>query len=78
MKTLIDIDEELMKKAMDSTGTPTKKETIKIALEELIKLKMRQRLKGMAGKELLDISLKDLKEMRHKRTKKHHISASLN
>jgi hypothetical protein len=39
---------------------------------------MRQRLKDMAGKEILDISLKDLKEMRRRRTKKHHIPASLN
>ena len=78
MKTLIDIDEGLMKKAMDSAGTATKKETIKIALEELIKLRLRQRLKDMAGSEILDISLKDLKEMRHRRAKKHHISTSLN
>ena len=75
MKTLLDIDDDLMKKAMSSAGTTTKKETIRIALEELIKLRMRQRLKDLAGKEILDISLKDLKEMRHRRTKKHHISS---
>ena len=71
MKTLIDIDKDLIKKAMDSAGTATKKETIKIALEQLIKLKMREKLKDMAGSEVLDISLKDLKTLRHKRTKTH-------
>jgi len=78
MKTLIDIDEGLMKKAMRSIGGLTKKETVEVALEELIKLKMREKLKGMAGSEVLDISLKDLKDMRHRRAKKHHSAESLN
>lgn len=77
MKTLIDIDESLIKRAKNSAGTATKKETIKMALEELIRLRMRQRLKDMAGSGILAISLKDLKNMRQKRAKKHNISATL-
>lgn len=71
MKTIIDIDKNLIEKAMKVSGTGTKKETIKIALEELIKLKLRRRLKQMAGSGILDISLEELKAIRARRTKKH-------
>jgi Arc/MetJ family transcription regulator len=71
MKTIIDIDKDLIEKAMKVSGTGTKKETVKIALEELVKLKLRQRLKQMAGSGILDISLEELKAIRTRRTKKH-------
>lgn len=71
MKTIIDIDKDLIEKAMKVSGTVTKKETVKIALKQLIKLKLRQRLKEMAGSGILDISLKELKAIRTSRTKKH-------
>jgi len=71
MKTVIDIDEELIKKAMALAGTKTKKETVRIALEELIKAKQRQRLKEMAGSGIVDISLQELKAIRKKRQKRH-------
>jgi len=35
--------------------------------------KMIEKLKGMAGKGILDISLKDLKALRHRRLKKHSL-----
>jgi len=71
MKTIIDIDNDLIEKAMKVSGTGTKKETVKIALEELIKLKLRQRLKQMAGSGILNISLEELKAIRAGRAKKH-------
>lgn len=71
MKTIIDIDKDLIEKAMKVSGMDTKKETVKIALEELIKLKLRQKLKEMAGSGILDISLEELKAIRTSRTKKH-------
>ena len=71
MKTLIDINEELVGKAMRAAGTTTKKETVQIALEEFIKLRLRQRLKGMAGSQILNLSLSGLKKSRKARTRKH-------
>lgn len=49
MKTLIDIDDVLLEKAMKLSQAQTKKETIRRALEEFIKLQQRGRLKQMAG-----------------------------
>jgi Arc/MetJ family transcription regulator len=71
MRTLIDINDTLMKEAMEVSGTTTKKDTVEIALQELIKLRLREALKAMAGKEPLDLSLKGLKAVRRSRSKKH-------
>jgi Arc/MetJ family transcription regulator len=67
VKTLIDVDEQLLKKAMQLARTETKKETVQQALEELIKLKLRQRLKDMAGSGAIQWSLDGLKASRRKR-----------
>ena len=71
MKTLLDIDEQLLKKAMQLAQTETKKETVQHALEELIKSKLRQRLKDMAGSGALQWSLDSLKVSRRKRNGVH-------
>jgi Arc/MetJ family transcription regulator len=71
MRTLIDISDGLMKKAMQVSGTTTKKDTVEIALQELIKLRLREALKDMAATEPIDLSLKGLKAMRRSRSKKH-------
>lgn len=71
MKTLVDIDEELIKKAMELSGTRTKKETIHIALEELIKERQRVRLKKLAGSGIVDMTTKELLTLRTKRQRKH-------
>lgn len=70
MKTLIDIDEKLLNRAVRISGFTTKKETVKTAIEEFIKLKLRQRLKDMAGSDILDLSLSSLKADRTLRLKK--------
>ena len=71
MKTLLDIDERLLERAMKLSKAETKKETIHIALEEFIKLRLRQKLKDMAGGGLTDWSLAGLKQSRLKREKSH-------
>lgn len=67
MKTLVDIDEALLKKAMTVAKALTKKETIRQALEELIRSGHRQSLKAMAGSGTLDMTLKELRRTRRLR-----------
>ena len=71
MKTLVDINENVLKEAMEVSETVTKKETITLALEELIKSRLRQRLKGMAGSGMIEIGLSDLTRLRQRREKVH-------
>ena len=71
MKTLVDINENVLKEAMEVSEAATKKETIALALEELIRSRLRQRLKGMAGSGMIETSLSDLKSLRQRRTKVH-------
>ena len=67
MRTLIDIDENILKEAMKIAGTPTKKEAVRIALEELIKAGLRRKLKEMAGSGAIEMDLHNLKKLRRKR-----------
>jgi Arc/MetJ family transcription regulator len=73
MKTLVDINEDVLKEAMEVSETATKKETITLALEELIKSRLRQRLKGMAGSGMIGTGLSDLKSLRQRREKMHKV-----
>lgn len=70
MKTLVDICDSTLKKAMELSGAHTKKKAIMLALEELIRLQLRQRFKDMAGSGCLDMGLTELKESRQRREKK--------
>ena len=67
MKTLVDIDNQLMEKAMKLSRMSTKKETINKALEEFIKLKSREQLKKMAGSGMTSWRLRDLRTARLRR-----------
>jgi Arc/MetJ family transcription regulator len=69
MRTLVDINENVLKEAMEVSETTTKKETITLALEELIKLRFRQKLKSMAGSGIIETGLSDLKRIRKRREK---------
>ena len=71
MKTLVDINENVLREAMEMSETVTKKETITLALEELIRSRLRQRLKGMAGSGIIGTGLSDLKSLRQRREKTH-------
>ena len=72
MKTLIDIDETLLKEAMKLSKAPTKKETIQRALSELVKACRRQSLKSLAGSGLLDMSHAELRKIRRQNGKAAH------
>ena len=71
MRTLVDINEKVLKEAMEVSETTTKKETITLALEELIKSRLRQKLKGMAGSGMIGTSLSELRRLRQRREKSH-------
>jgi Arc/MetJ family transcription regulator len=71
MKTLIDIREDILREAMELSEAKTKKEVVTIALEELIKARLRQKLKQLAGSGIIETKLSDLKKMRQRRDKKH-------
>ena len=66
MRTLIDIDETLLKKAIALTHASTKKEVVRLAMEELIHSRLRQKLKEMAGSGAIDMTLEKLKMIRRK------------
>lgn len=68
MKTLVDIDEGLLKEAMALAETPTKKETIRQALHELIRARQRQTLKAMAGSGAVTMALSELRRARRRHT----------
>ena len=74
MKTLIDIDEQLLEEAMEITKAMTKKETVHTALLELIRAHYRQELISLKGSDLLELSFEELKELRLRRTKKHRLN----
>ncbi|MCJ7493084.1 MAG: type II toxin-antitoxin system VapB family antitoxin [Deltaproteobacteria bacterium] len=73
MKTLVDIDETFLKEAMIVSGASSKKETIILALEELIKSRLRQQLKSKRGSGILRMNLSDLRKIRQRRQKAHKI-----
>lgn len=50
MRTNIDIDDELMKQAMEFSKLKTKKQTVEAALQELIRKHAVQRLIALKGK----------------------------
>jgi Arc/MetJ family transcription regulator len=50
MRTNIDIDDELIAKAMALSGYKTKRETVEAALELLVKLKSQEAIRMARGK----------------------------
>jgi len=68
MKTLVDIDEGLLKEAMTLAEAPTKKETIRQALRELIRARQRQTLKAMVGTGIVAMTLPELRCARRRHT----------
>jgi Arc/MetJ family transcription regulator len=71
MKTLVDINEDVLRKAMELSEAVTKKEVVALALEELIRSKLRENLKQSAGSGMIETRLSDLKRIRHRREKVH-------
>ena len=65
MRTTLDIDEELIKKVIKTTGAHSKKKAIEIAMEEFLRAKRRKDLSDLIGNyEEFEITLKGLEKMR--------------
>ena len=65
MRTTLDIDAELIEKVVKTTGAPTKKKAIEIAMKEFLRAKRRKELSDLIGNyEGFGITLKDLRKMR--------------
>jgi len=68
MKTTLDIDDTMLKKVMEVSHSRTKKGAIVTALTEYLRLKKRQELKDLIGNyKEFDLTLGDLRKMRHER-----------
>jgi len=64
MRTTIDLDDDLVKEAMDLLGVKTKRAAIQRSLQEVIRRERRNRLKGRFGRLDLQLTLNDLERMR--------------
>ncbi len=61
MRTTLDLPEELLKEAMDSTNIQTKTRVIITALEELVRKTKISEIKNYKGKVELDIDLNSIR-----------------
>lgn len=64
MRTNIDIDDELMVKAMNLSGHKTKRETVEAALELLVRLKSQEAIRAVRGKLLWEGNLEEMRRNR--------------
>lgn len=66
MRTNIVLDDELVQKAMELTGTHTKREVVHLALQELVQRRGRKSLGDLIGKVRLrdDFDHKKLRKLR--------------
>ncbi len=65
MRTTLDIDAKLVEKVVKTTGAPSKKKAIEIAMREFLRAKRRKELSDLIGNyEEFGVALKDLKKMR--------------
>jgi len=67
MRTNIEIDEELITKAMSLSGLSTKRETVEAALRLLVRLKSQEAIRSYRGKLPWDGDLEDLRLDRYSR-----------
>lgn len=64
MKTLLDIDDALMEKLLQATGTAVKKKAVVTAIESYLAMKKREALADMIGTYEFGYTQKDLDRMR--------------
>ncbi|UCE17664.1 MAG: type II toxin-antitoxin system VapB family antitoxin [Gemmatimonadota bacterium] len=64
MRSTIDIDDDLLQKAMKLTKAKTKRELINMSLREIIHAKRRKRLVNRLGNFNLNLTHKELEKMR--------------
>ncbi|MBI3398516.1 MAG: type II toxin-antitoxin system VapB family antitoxin [Deltaproteobacteria bacterium] len=65
MRTTLDIDERLLQEAIKLTKVATKRELVRLSLEELIRQKRIERLISSLGKFPLKLSSEELERMRN-------------
>ena len=64
MKTLIDIQDDLMSELLKAANTQVKKEAVILAIKTFLDAKRREKLASLIGDYEFGYSLKDLEEMR--------------
>ncbi len=70
-RTTLDIDETLLKQAMEASGAKTKTEAVEFALQELVRHQRRRELIESLGTYDLDLDLEKLRRDRRARDEKH-------
>ena len=64
MRTLIDIQDDLMNELLKEANTRTKKEAIMLAISTFLDVKRREKLASLVGNYEFGYSLEELEEMR--------------
>ena len=64
MRTLIDIQDDLMNQLLKEAETKVKKEAVTLAIKTFIDVKRRERLSALIGNYYFGYSLKELERMR--------------
>jgi Arc/MetJ family transcription regulator len=59
MRTNIEIDDNLMREVLNSTGLKTKREAVELGLKTLVRLKNQEKIKQYKGKLQWDADLND-------------------
>jgi len=59
MRTNIEIDDNLMREVLNSTGLKTKKEAVELGLKTLVRLKRQENIKHYKGRLNWDADLND-------------------
>ncbi len=64
MRTTLDLEEDLLREAMQLLGAKTKREVVRQALRALIVQKRQERLRAKLGRLDLNLTAKQLEKMR--------------
>ena len=70
-RTTIDIDDELIRKAMEASGARTKTEAVDLSLRELVRHRQLKLLREELGTFDLDLDLEKLRSDRRARDERH-------
>lgn len=65
MRTLIDIQDDLMTELLKQTNTTVKKDAVILAIKTFLEIKRREKLASLIGNYQFGYTLKELKEMRN-------------
>lgn len=70
-RTTLDIDETLLRQAMEASGAKTKTEAVELALRELVRQRQLKLLRQELGTFDLDLDLEKLRRDRRARDERH-------